>query len=130
MTKKSCPVMYRCFDASGRLIYVGSTARWGRRMGEHRKQSWWFPLMARLKTVEHPTLESARAAEATAIQEEQPAFNWRDTGRGWLGRRDAWTAADRALYDEWHDQPGASFNVTPPLRNRRALRAAGIKSAA
>lgn len=111
-------VMYRCFDATGRLIYVGSTGRWGRRIGEHRRQSWWFPMLDQLRTEWHPTLEAAQAAEATAIQEEQPAFNWRDTGRGWLGRRDAWTDADRELHQSWHAARGMQApRLAPPLRS-------------
>ena len=112
-------VLYRCFDASGRLLYVGSTSSWKRRMREHQRQSWWWSQMSRVKTIAHPTLESARAAESTAIQEEGPVFNWRDAGRSWLGRRDAWTPQDFSQFADWHHERGLKPPaLTPPLRRR------------
>lgn len=116
-----CFVMYRCFDAAGRLIYVGSSSSWTRRLSEHRRQAWWWSLSVRTVTEAHPTLESARAAEAVAIQEEQPAFNWRDAGRPWLARRDGWTAADHEMHRDWHESRG----LRPPALetfNRAAWR--------
>ena len=121
MTTTACPVMYRCYDADERLIYVGSTSSWMRRLSEHRKQSWWFPILARTVTEANPTLEAAQAAEATALQEERPTFNWRDTGRRWLERRDDWTAADHALHEQWSTERGIRPTaLQPPLRNPRS----------
>jgi hypothetical protein len=115
-------VLYRCYDKTGRLIYIGSTDRWGQRLGEHSRQSWWFPLAAKIRKEKHPTLESARAAESAALRKHRPPFNWRDTGRKWLARRDDWTDSDRQLYDEFHGQFGASYDVAPPGRWSRTPR--------
>lgn len=133
-------VLYRCYDAAGRLIYVGSTASYPRRLGEHLRQSWWYGLVCRMKTESHPTLEAARAAESVAIQEEQPTFNTWDTGRPWVARRDHWTKADHALHKSWHRERGIPIpSVKPHIRNgyrereerraRAAARAAGITAA-
>lgn len=113
-------VLYRCYDADDRLIYVGSTSSYRRRIGEHLAQSWWYSLVCRLRSEQFPTLEAARAAEKVAIQEEQPAFNTWSTGRSWLARRDHWTADDLALHKEWHEQRGIPAPMLrPPIRRGR-----------
>lgn len=125
------PVMYRCFDAAGRLVYVGSTADWNRRLSEHRKQSWWFSLIADIKARHYPTLEDARRAESKLLRKERPTFNWRDTGRSWLGRRDDWTAADHALHKRWFAERGEEPpRLCPPIRaGSVAARAAARRAA-
>lgn len=73
--------VYRLYDADDRLIYVGQSQRMGQRMRTHSKHSWWYELFDRIEVEYHPTRAAAMAAEATAIQEEQPAFNAMHTGR-------------------------------------------------
>lgn len=101
MTANCRPVLYRVFDDTGRLIYVGQTVDIDRRISEHRSQAWWWRLLAHEVRVEsQPDVQSAKAAEKVAIQEECPAFN--SMGYGDWRDRPYWSAADRALYDAWH----------------------------
>jgi hypothetical protein len=95
-------VLYRMYDATGRLVYVGSTNNVPRRMTEHRLQAWWMAIVTKTRLQVFPTLEAARAAEAVAIQEEQPAANVVGTGR--TARDKSFpllTAADRRLAREF-----------------------------
>jgi predicted GIY-YIG superfamily endonuclease len=69
--------LYRVFDASGRLLYVGITD-WtpDRRMMEHRyKQAGWAPLAKRFTYEQYDDRESAVAAELSAIRNEDPVWN-------------------------------------------------------
>lgn len=70
-------VVYRCYDADGELLYVGSTiAGVSTRLAGHKKAAW-FPLMdptkTRLERFDHEL--QARAAELRAIRTEHPQFN-------------------------------------------------------
>ena len=121
MTSGATFVLYRCYDKAGRLIYVGSTSSYRRRLSEHLRHSWWYSLTDRLATRQYPSLEAARAAEEVAIQEEQPVFNTACTGRAWLARRDHWTEADHASCARWHDERGTPVPSLAPF-NRAAWR--------
>lgn len=101
---KGRSVLYRFYDADGRLLYVGCTVDLARRTSEHRQMSWWFQMVTKTRLQVFVAEEAARAAEAVAIQEEQPAFNKVGTGRR-LGYatwpEDHWTAEDRDLAERW-----------------------------
>lgn len=73
--------LYRIYDATGRLIYVGQSQHMGLRMRTHERNSWWFDFMADITTELHPTRAAAEAAEIVAIQEEAPAFNSKHADR-------------------------------------------------
>lgn len=75
-------VVYRVFDATGRLIYIGSTRDIVSRFAQHERLSWWHSLIADVTTSPYPSEEAVRVAEELAIQEEQPAFNVRGTTNG------------------------------------------------
>lgn len=95
--------MYRVFDETGRLIYVGQSKNLPNRVREHRSQSWWWePLVTRVQVELHPTAEAAKAAEKTAIQEETPVFN--SMGYGDWRDKPYWTQRDHDLYFEWYRQ--------------------------
>lgn len=97
------PVLYRVFDANDRLIYVGASHVLHFRMETHATKSWWSALARRVAWEFHPTKESALAAEAVAIQEEQPPFNVRHTGR----KETDWThltADDEACARAWLEE--------------------------
>lgn len=67
-------VVYRMFDAAGRLLYVGATCRGARRFVEHHGQPWW-PKVTTV-TVEHfADRQAAFDAEAHALATEAPAHN-------------------------------------------------------
>ena len=68
--------VYKHFDASGALLYVGvSLDATGARWRGHRSKSAWFSSIARIETQAFPTREEAIAAEAEAIRSERPKFN-------------------------------------------------------
>lgn len=92
--------VYRIYDAGDRLIYVGQSQRMGMRMRTHRTASWWFGLMDRVDVEYHPTRDAAVAAEQVAIQEEQPSFNSKHTGRD-ESDFSHWTEADIHFAKTW-----------------------------
>lgn len=69
------PVVYRCLDSEGALLYIGSTGNLRRRMRDHRRHAVWHHLVARIETEAHPSLAEARTAERLAIRSERPSFN-------------------------------------------------------
>lgn len=99
---KGRPVMYRCYDATGRLLYVGATVNLPRRMGEHRQAAWWMEIVTKFRLQVFPSLEAARAAESLAIQEEEPIANVVGTGRQAHDKSwPLWTKRDHALAEEF-----------------------------
>lgn len=68
-------VLYRCFDNGGRLIYIGQTADLPRRVQQHRKGSWWWSMVARVRLQVFADRIDMEWAERAAIGSEQPAFN-------------------------------------------------------
>ena len=67
--------VYRVYDAEDRLLYVGCSVNIDTRMGQHRKDSAWFPYMAHW-TAEAPIrFEDARQREREVIEAEHPWFN-------------------------------------------------------
>jgi len=72
------PVVYRMFDTTGRLLYIGCTVNLLARVSAHaasKAGSYWFPLVARCESVEYPTHREALTAETFAIFDERPLFN-------------------------------------------------------
>ena len=67
--------LYRYYNATDKLIYVGISNNPPVRAGQHRKLSWWW-LEATRCTLEHfATRAEAMQAEIAAIQAEAPAYN-------------------------------------------------------
>lgn len=78
-------VVYRLFDSSGVLLYVGMTVDWHQRRRQHRgDKAWWAEVDESRTTFEHHhTRECCQLAEATAIYSESPRHNaptWRPKG--------------------------------------------------
>jgi hypothetical protein len=69
------PVVYRCFAADGQLLYVGQTIRASVRFADHRRDTPWWPEVARTTVEKFPTVSEALSAELLAIQDEQPLYN-------------------------------------------------------
>lgn len=66
--------VYRMFDGSARLLYVGRTGRAGERFGDHSVKRW-FPLVANITLEWFPTKAAADVAERRAIKRERPRYN-------------------------------------------------------
>ena len=67
--------VYRMYDSSDRLLYVGVTGNYKRRMAAHRKTQPWWPSVDRVEQIEYPDRATAEEAERQAIRHEEPAYN-------------------------------------------------------
>jgi predicted GIY-YIG superfamily endonuclease len=76
MTREQC--LYRHFDASDALLYVGITCDIGARLRSHAKIASWFGQVAKITIERHADREAALAAEGLAIRTEKPKFNRTD----------------------------------------------------
>lgn len=86
--------LYRCFDAEGRLIYVGSTTDLFGRLKTHRAQAWWAGQVAKVRATVHPNGTVARQLERRAIRDEVPRWN---KAHKWEGRNN-WARQD---WQDW-----------------------------
>lgn len=69
--------VYRFFDLSGQLLYVGITGSPVARFDQHRKAApWWSYVDHDRTTIDwHANRVDAAVTEADAIRDERPAFN-------------------------------------------------------
>jgi excinuclease UvrABC nuclease subunit len=67
--------LYRHFDASGCLLYVGISLSHVSRFAKHRDRSEWFKSIATVTVEWFDTRKLAMAAEKAAIEREHPKFN-------------------------------------------------------
>lgn len=96
-------VLYRYFDAGGRLLYVGICDSLPRRHEQHRRNAPWFSRVARMDAEWHEDRGAALAAEKEAIRNEGPVHNIRCatafSGADAVGiciRRDHWELLNQA----------------------------------
>jgi hypothetical protein len=68
-------IVYRCWPADGWLLYIGSCWLWSNREAMHRKQTPWWPEVARVDKEYLPNLGMAKQAEIAAIRAEAPLYN-------------------------------------------------------
>lgn len=68
--------VYRCFNAAGELLYIGSTGVFLSRLKQHASGTTWWDQVADVQDERFPTLPEARAAELAAISAEKPLRNW------------------------------------------------------
>lgn len=69
------PVVYRCYDAFGELLYIGCTENLNQRIRGHENTSpWWFSV-ADIRLEHFTSAMDARRAERAAIRSEHPKFN-------------------------------------------------------
>lgn len=67
--------LYRFFDESGALLYVGITANLEDRLAHHERNKPWWPEVFSKHIEWFDTRPPARAAELKAILEERPIHN-------------------------------------------------------
>lgn len=77
---KTRTALYRLRDGSGRLLYVGISSSPLRRWPEHAADKSWWPEVSQFSVEWCGSREQALAAEAVAIQTEQPAYNVHHNG--------------------------------------------------
>lgn len=80
--------VYRCFDADGRLIYVGVTYTPLKRMEQHRGGAWWFEQVDQIKYTVWPDRARGLEMERRAIADENPRWNIRGRDRALWGADD------------------------------------------
>ena len=78
--------VYRLYDADDRLLYVGCTRRFAKRLQEHMRDKEWAAQIDRWTISDpYPNRDEARAAEAAAIRDEAPRHNRVHRGvPGWM----------------------------------------------
>tara|TARA_R110000822_G_scaffold163776_3_gene304020 strand:- start:268 stop:726 length:459 start_codon:yes stop_codon:yes gene_type:complete len=67
--------LYRHYNTTGILLYVGISLSAIKRLSEHAIQSRWFNQIAVIKIEKFETKEEAQLAEKQAIEQEAPLFN-------------------------------------------------------
>ncbi len=67
--------LYRFFDASGNLLYIGVSISVVQRLQGHLREKHWIPENGSLTWTTYETREAAEAAERIAIRHERPAHN-------------------------------------------------------
>lgn len=69
--------LYRFFDRSGGLLYVGITSNPAARFAKHKGEKEWWLDVARIDMEHHSSRTALAAAEAQAIRAERPLHNIR-----------------------------------------------------
>lgn len=67
--------VYRLYDASGTLLYVGIAANGYGRLETHRREKPWWPNVRRVVMSQYDNRWTALYVEACAIRDEQPLHN-------------------------------------------------------
>lgn len=67
--------LYRCFDSDERLLYVGISMSALSRLEQHKRESQWISLVAKITIESFPSRQKALEAEALAIVKERPFYN-------------------------------------------------------
>jgi predicted GIY-YIG superfamily endonuclease len=67
--------LYRFFDETGQLLYVGISVDPGRRFAQHRSDKTWWSEVVGITVQPMPSRAAALAAERAAIENERPQFN-------------------------------------------------------
>lgn len=67
--------LYRFFDATGHLLYIGITADLPTRLGDHNEKKPWWTEVASVTVEHYPDRPSVLQAEKAAIKAERPRYN-------------------------------------------------------
>lgn len=74
--------LYRLFDNSGALLYIGVSVSPEQRWMHHAEHKTWWPEVAQINFEWHPTRNEALRREADAIRHERPRYNVQHNVRG------------------------------------------------
>lgn len=114
--EQSLTAVYKLYDATGTLLYVGITVDLERRFYNHERLKWWWPLVYEKKIDWMVDWDVAEAVEKYLIKTEMPLYNVRGTPMAKVmgslpaltARRAAKAALERRINDE---NPGAHWTV-------------------
>lgn len=81
-TSKREHVLYRFFDQTNDLLYVGITCSVPKRFGQHRDTKEWWPQIAAVRMEHFNDRASVLAAERAAVAAEKPKYNIHLQGGG------------------------------------------------
>lgn len=98
--------LYRAYDDTGQLLYVGITSSFGRRWEEHSRTKPWWPLTQTQTITWCDSRPAAESAELAAIATENPRHNIAgkpDDHPTLDGVPDTIQACGRAVHSLWHD---------------------------
>lgn len=90
--------VYRAFDASGRLLYVGCTVELESRLKAHSSSAQWWLFHDRVESEWFSSHDVALEAEAAAIHAEHPRWNMQGRSEGHPDGH-----ASTALNSQWLD---------------------------
>jgi excinuclease UvrABC nuclease subunit len=110
--------VYRCYDSTGRLIYVGCTSNLWQRLSTHRSKSWWAPQVSRVHAKVYRGRNAAGSIERRAIADESP--RWNIVGR-WASHS-SWTREDFEDYVKALRSTGPIADVLNQHKIARACR--------
>lgn len=68
-------IVYRCFNGSGDLLYVGQTTEGVKRLRQHEKDKSWWPEVETVRQQKCASREEMNEVELRAIREENPRYN-------------------------------------------------------
>jgi predicted GIY-YIG superfamily endonuclease len=74
MAEEYC-ALYRFYDETGALLYVGISSDPGRRFAQHRSDKPWWHAITEIRVQPMPSRKAALKAEREAIKNERPRFN-------------------------------------------------------
>ena len=118
--------VYRAYDESGAILYVGSSKDLEKRLGQHRRSSQWWPLAARIERDEFATIAEARAAEDEAIAVLDPPHNDRGGHAHGSWKNDCPAARCRRVQAGVTDYITRLVDEAPPLTPERRDRLAAL----
>jgi len=102
--------VYRFYDSTGVLLYVGITDSPAARWRDHAKRKPWWSQVAERTLAWHPCRQDAAAEELEAIRTEKPIYNVVGKPRERLPRNRNWrnwnstkAKAIRISEDDWAD---------------------------
>lgn len=124
--------VYRAFDASGRLLYVGCTVDLAARSAEHSKTAPWWLFHDRIVAVGYADHQEALAAEEAAIAAEHPRWNMRGRslehpdGRATSSANSQWLDYDRDVSKRHRQLASEEQHLLKALRKVR-MGLAGVR---
>lgn len=74
-TRGALTDVYRLYDATGRLLYVGIGVNGYARLDAHRREKAWWPQVTRVRMEQYRSRRTAFLVEARAIATEHPIHN-------------------------------------------------------
>lgn len=128
-------VVYRVFDASGRLLYVGCTVDFAARLREHSAHAPWWVFHDRVDSTRYTTRGEAAKAEAIAITTEHPRWNMRGRsdahpdGKAYAYTNASWLDYDRDVSMRHRELVGEEQRLLAAIRKVR-MGLAGVRAEA